>query len=50
MHTMREFHDMLRHPNNYACNMTAKNLGYKLIGNMNGWEDYTKAKKKKKSE
>ena len=33
--TMKEFHDMLGHPNNHAFHVTAKNLGYKLIGNMN---------------
>ena len=29
-----ELHNMLRHPNKHACNMTAKNLEYKLIANM----------------
>ena len=24
MHTTKEFHDMLGHPNNHACNMKAK--------------------------
>ena len=37
MHTMKEFHDMLGHANNHACNMTPKDLVYKLLGNMDGF-------------
>ena len=48
-HTVKEFHDMLGHPNNHACHMTAKNLGYKLIGNMNSCEDCARGKQRKKN-
>ena len=50
MHTMKEFHDMLRHTNNHAYNITLKSLEYKHIGKMNGCEDCTRFKQKKKSE
>ena len=26
-HTVKEFHDMLGHPNKHSCHMTARNLG-----------------------
>ena len=48
MHTVREFHVMSRHPNNHACNMTVKNLEYKLIEYMNCCEDCIRGKQKKK--
>ena len=48
MHTMKEFHNILRHLNNHACNLTTNNFGYKLIENMNGHEDCTRGKQKKK--
>ena len=46
---MEEFHDMLGYPNNHACNMTATNIGYKLIGNMNSCEDCARGKQRKKN-
>ena len=39
---------MLRHPNNHACIMMEKYIGYELIGNKNG-EDCARGKQKKKN-
>ena len=36
-HTVKEFHDMLGHPNKHSCHMTARNLVYKLTGKMNSF-------------
>ena len=48
-YTEKEFHDMLGHPNNHACHITARNLGYKVTGNMNKCEDCARGKQRKKN-